>query len=231
MKTFSAAAVAIVLAMTVVSGQEPALEGLPVSEAQRALESGKYDDALARIAEARERGEAGLVEAFLAGHAQLRRSQNDAAKNDFRALADSDDETWRRVGESSLAQIDGDLDRAQAVATEATAQIDARNAEATSRGEQPPSDPPARWREFAAFYQLGLVNMRREDWAGAAAAFDRAVALNPMFAYAHYYAGLAASRMKRPDQVARHFEVFLKLAPSAPERGAVTSMMRTLRGA
>lgn len=104
-------------------------------------------------------------------------------------------------------------------------------AEPRERGGQPPAEEPgARLRDFAVFYQLGLVEAGREDWAGAAGAFERAVVLNPPFAYAHYYAGLPYSRMRRPDQTAAHFEVFRKIAPSAPERGAVASIMRTVRG-
>lgn len=225
MKMFIAGSIVAVVAMTGVAAE--AQEPLPASAAQRALEAGQYDQAVQQVNEARERGETGLVDAFVAAHANMRRSQNDAAKAEFARLIESEDETWRRVGESSTALVDGDLDHAQAVAEAAVAQINERQAQP----DAPAPDEAGRWRDFAAFYQLGLVKSRREDWAGAADALDRATQLNPSFAYAHYYAGLAASRLKRSDQVAAHFEVFLKLAPTAPERGAVMSIMRTLRGA
>jgi hypothetical protein len=35
---------------------------------------------------------------------------------------------------------------------------------------------------------------------------------------------------KRVDRMATYFENFLKLAPNAPERPAVESIMRTVRG-
>jgi hypothetical protein len=49
-------------------------------------------------------------------------------------------------------------------------------------------------------------------------------------AYAHYYAGMAYNKAKRVDLMATHFERFLKLAPAAPERPVVESVMRTVRG-
>lgn len=44
----------------------------------------------------------------------------------------------------------------------------------------------------------------------------RATQIDPTFAYAHYYAGLAYSKVRRADRMAAHFEVFLKLVPKAP---------------
>jgi tetratricopeptide (TPR) repeat protein len=81
-----------------------------------------------------------------------------------------------------------------------------------------------------AYYQLGLVQAKREDWRAAADAFDRAAQLNPSVAYAHYYGGLMHYRAGRPDRMAIHFEQFLKLAPEAPERPEVLQIMRTVRG-
>ena len=52
--------------------------------------------------------------------------------------------------------------------------------------------------------------------------------LDPTWAYAHYYAGLAYSKVKRVDLTERHFQAFLRLAPQAPERPGVQSILRTL---
>jgi tetratricopeptide (TPR) repeat protein len=81
-----------------------------------------------------------------------------------------------------------------------------------------------------AHYQLGLVHFWRSEWAPAAQAFARASALNPRFAYAHYYGGLAQSKAGRPDLMATEFEAFLRTAPEAPERAEVTQVMRSIRG-
>jgi tetratricopeptide (TPR) repeat protein len=63
---------------------------------------------------------------------------------------------------------------------------------------------------------------------GASAAFEKAAQLDPSWADAHYYAGLAYSKIKRIDLMAAHFDTFLKLAPQSPQRPAVQSIMRTL---
>jgi Tfp pilus assembly protein PilF len=60
--------------------------------------------------------------------------------------------------------------------------------------------------------------------------FERATQLDPMFAYAHYYAAISYSRIKQADRTASHFQTFLQLAPNAPERAAVESIMRALQG-
>jgi tetratricopeptide (TPR) repeat protein len=118
-------------------------------------------------------------------------------------------DAWSLVSRSAIALIDGDLDQSLQAADQAVA-----------------AAPDA----FFPRYQRGLVAAERQDWPGAADAFERASEIDPVFAYAHYYAGLAYSRINRIDRTATHFEAFLKLAPMAPERPAVESIMRTLRG-
>ena len=211
----------VVLTVARVVGQEP-------QSAQQLFEAGQYDQAIQAINNMRAQGGGGLAEAFLAGHVFIRQNANDRAKEEFSKLVASEDQIWRQVGESSIAAVDGDLDRAIGVATEAVNAANDRAAQAAAAGVPP--DPAAQLRDFHAFYQAGLAKTRRDDWQGAFDAFERAVTLNQGFAYASYYAGLAASRIQRLDRVAVHLEQFLRLAPKAPEGPAVMSIMRTLRG-
>ena len=81
-----------------------------------------------------------------------------------------------------------------------------------------------------AHFQLGLARAERRDYVRAAPAFEAAIAIDPMPAYPHYYAGLSYYQAKRIDLMAEFFESFLKLAPNAPERPQVESIMRTVRG-
>jgi tetratricopeptide (TPR) repeat protein len=192
---------------------------------QQLFEAGQYDQAIAGIGALRAQGGAALPEAFLAAQIYLRQNLNDRAKEEFGRLAASEDLIWRQVGESSSAAVDGDLDRAIDLATQAVNGVNAQTAPAAA---EPAAPAPAR--DFHAFYQLGLAKTRRDDWQGAFEAFERAATLNPGFAYAHYYAGLAASRIQRLDRVAVHLGQFLQIAPNAPERPAVESILRTLRG-
>jgi tetratricopeptide (TPR) repeat protein len=146
---------------------------------------------------------------YLAGQILLKERKNEEARREFESLAQSPDGNWRLIGDSALAALDDDNPRALQAATKAA--------------EASPD-------QFEAQYQLGLVKARLGDWAGSAEALDRAIQINPTFAYAHYNAGQAYSRIKRVDLTAERFERFLRLAPGAPERAAVESLMRTLRG-
>ena len=180
-----------------------------VRPVQQLFEAGQDAEALEVVAAGRAEGSAQLENDFLAGQIRMRMNQPDAAGAEFERLSAAVEPVWRLVGESAAALVGADLARA----------LDAAN-RATGVGPD----------HFYAQYQLGLVSAKMENWAAAAAAFDRAAELDPTFAYAHYYAGLANSRIKRADRTAEHLERFLKLAPMAPERPAMESLMRTLRG-
>ena len=123
------------------------------------------------------------------------------------ALGEGD--PWHFIGMSGQQLLDENADGALASANQAVAMA----------GSLP-----------EAHYQLGLVLAKREDWRGAAEAFDRAASLNSGLAYAHYYGGLMHYRSGRPDRMAIEFETFLKLAPEAPERPEVMQIMKTVRG-
>lgn len=221
MKRLALNVVALATAIIVAEGMIAA-QVAPLT-AQQAFEAGQHAQALQLIAEARARGESGLQDTFLAAQIHLRASQNELAKAELAQLAASGDATWRLVAESATALVDANPDHALALATQAVGGIDARIA------ALPPGTPP-QLNDFPAFYQLGLVQARREEWAAAAASFERAALANPSFAYAYYYAGLAWSRVKQTDRVAANFERFLALAPKAPEQAAVMGIMRTIRG-
>ena len=147
---------------------------------------------------------------YLSALAYRKLNQNDEAKEVLGSLAaDQPDSAWHEVGQSGVALIEGNLPVAQAAATKAV-ELDGDLAEAR--------------------YQLGLVAQARNTQPQAAEAFAKAAELNPQMAYAHYEAGMAFYKIKRVDRMAVYFENFLKLAPSAPERPAVLSIMRTVRG-
>jgi len=145
---------------------------------------------------------------YVKGLAHLKLNQTDQAKAAFRGLEGAGD-AWRSVGQSAVALIDGNRDAALEAA---------RAAAARDAGLAP------------AHYQLGLVLDARGENPAAADAFARAAAANPQMAYAHYNAGMSFYKAKRVDRMAVYFENFLKIAPNAPERPAVESIMRTLRG-
>ena len=148
---------------------------------------------------------------YIRAQSFIRLNRLDEARAEFGKLASTgpDPTPWSLVGES------------------ASAVLDANHALAVDKANQALALAPD---AFHPHYQAGLAYSAGDQWAQASAAFARATELNPTFAYAHYHAGLAFSRIRQLDKVAHHLDYFLKLAPNAPERPAVMSMMRTLRG-
>lgn len=188
---------------------------------QQLFEAGQNEQALQRLAEARAQGTLPPADAYLAGQVLIKLHRDEEARHEFDRLAASGDPVLALVGQSANALLNNENERAVELANEAVAH------QAATLAAQGMVEGP---QHFYAYYQLGNAKARFEDWAACAEAFHRAATLNPTFAYAHYYAGLSYSRIKRADRTSEHLERFLKLAPNAPERAAVESLMRTLRG-
>ena len=172
---------------------------------QKLFESGKYQEAVDKV---KSQSDAPQDQVYLRALAHRKLNQNDDAKEAFGALARRDG-AWKEIGNSGTALIDGNLDDAAEAARKA---VDADGNSAQ------------------AHYQLGLVESARNNQPQAADAFAKAAELDPQMAYAHYEAGMAFYKSKRVDRMAVYFENFLKLAPNSPERPAVQSIMRTVRG-
>jgi tetratricopeptide (TPR) repeat protein len=172
---------------------------------QKLFESGKYQEAIDNV---KGRSDASREDVFLRALAHRKLNQNDDAKEAYRAL-ERGDGAWKEIGRSGVALIDGNQDEAAEAARKA---VDADGDNAQAR------------------YQLGLVESARNNQQEAADAFAKAAELNPQMAYAHYEAGMAFYKAKKVDRMAVYFENFLRIAPNAPERPAVQSIMRTVRG-
>jgi tetratricopeptide (TPR) repeat protein len=171
------------------------------SKVQRLLQSGAYEEAV----EAAQDGDPAST--YLAAQALMRMEQADRANAEFGKLAGSGG-AWKAIAESGQALLGNDAGRAVEAARQAVA----------ADGENP-----------FAHYQLGLAASKAADYATGAAEMSRAAQLKPDFAYAHYYAGLASQRRRQLQQAAQHFEAFVRLAPDAPERQAVSQILRTLK--
>mgnify|MGYP002632135591 CR=1 FL=1 len=158
---------------------------------------------------------------YLVAQSHDRLKQEPAARAAYAQLAARPEtDPWHHVGQSALLMLDA---RPGPAGTPPAATV-ARAVEAAERATiLPPSVAEAQ-------FQLGLALAERRDYATAAPAFEAAIALDPQPAYAHYYAGLSYYQEKRIDLMAKYFESFLKLAPNAPERAGVESIMRTVRG-
>ena len=175
------------------------------ASAQKLFESGKYQEAIDKI---KSRPDAPREEVYLRALAHRKLGQNDDARQAFESLAGAEG-AWGEVGRSGAAFIEGNQTAAHEAARKAV-EMDGNLAQAR--------------------YQAGLIESARNNHPQAAEAFAKAAELDPQMAYAHYEAGMAYYKAKRVDRMAVYFENFLKLAPNAPEKPAVQSIMRTVRG-
>jgi len=145
---------------------------------------------------------------YLAAQALVKMDNADRARGEFARLREGGGDDWKAIGESGDAMTAGDLDAARAAADRAVA----------ANGDNP-----------YAHYQKGIIATRQSRFRDAADAFGRSTEIKPDLAYAHYYAGIAHQRLKDLPKMAEHLEYFIKLAPEAPERATVTSILRTVR--
>ena len=192
------------LTLMLLAGPAVASAQSPAEDAQRQFESGQYPQVAALAGP-----DATPVVVYLAAQSEQRlgAAPQAAALYDRLAALDAGD-PWQAIGLAARQLLDNQLDPALASAREAV-----------MRNEM----------LAETHYQLGLVLARRQEWAAAAAAFDRAAERQPRLAYAYYYGGLMYSRVQQTAQMAVRFEQFLRLAPEAPERPEVVSIIRTLR--
>ncbi|HYX82336.1 MAG TPA: tetratricopeptide repeat protein [Gemmatimonadales bacterium] len=178
--------------------------GQSFDELRKMYDAGKYQQVIAAAASDDENPRATYLAAL--SHQKLRHA--DEARRAYAQLAGRpESDPWRDIGRSAVALLSSDPAGA----------VDAANQAVASDDSLP-----------EAHYQRGLALSARQDMAGAAAAFQKASDLDPGWAHAHYYAGIAYSKVKRADLTASHFQTFLKLAPDAPERPEVESILRTL---
>ena len=206
------------LLVLALAGQPPAPPS--TQQIQEWFEAGQYDQV---ITNAQNRTEPRIV--YLAGFAHLRLSQLDLARQRFESLAARDvADVWAHVGRSAVLLNAPATNELGVVTPEAeAAAVDQAIASARQAVETNPG-------LAIAHYQLGLAHSRKSEHAAAAAAFDQAVAIDPRLAYAYYYGALSHYEIQQTTQMANGFEYFVRVAPNAPERGQVESIMRTLRG-
>ena len=175
----------------------------PSASVQDLFEAGRYAEVLSVSAGTNE-----PAALWFAAHSSLRLGQRDQAAQQFARLRDAGGSpSWQAAADLALALLEDDpgaIDRARGAAAAFA------------------SDP------FVQF-QLGLAHARRGDLSAAAQAFDRCIEVDPRFAYAYYHAGLAYDRLNRTDLAITRFEMFQRLAPNAPERPEVASILQTVR--
>ena len=191
----------IALALALAAGQN-------VADVRQLFDAGRYQEVV-RASETPAAADAAARLQYLAAQSYSKLSDADGARRTYQRLADGGANPWASIGRAALQLMDKQFDPAMASADQAVAAM--------------PSLPEAH-------YQRGLVLMARNDYGNAVDAFTKATTLDPNFAAAYYYAGLANYRVKRIVLMTSNFSTFVKLAPNAPERPEVESILRTVRG-
>jgi tetratricopeptide (TPR) repeat protein len=189
------------LALACAAGQAVSVHAQSVNDVRRLFDSGQYQQVIAAAAE-------DPRVTFLRAQSYEKLQQSNEARQVYAQLAARpESDAWQGVGRSALALT----------ASDAAGALEASNQAVARDGALP-----------EAYYQQGMALAANQDFGAAAVAFQKAADLDPNWAYAHYNAGLAYSKVKRIDLTAQHFQTFLKLAPQAPERAQVQSILRTL---
>jgi tetratricopeptide (TPR) repeat protein len=185
------------------------LAGQSAADVRQLFNAGRYQDAAKAGDQAAGDSDQALRAHFLAAQSYTKLNDSAGARRAYQQVAERAGSPWSAIGRSGLQMLDNQLDPS----------LDSAN-QAVQGADSLPE----------AHYQRGLVLMARRDYSEAAAAFGRVTQLDANFASAYYYAGLANYRAKRIDLMTKNFEAFVKLAPNAPERPEVDSILKTVRG-
>jgi len=195
----------VATALGVISTATAVVIAQSVGDLRKSFDAGQYQQAISAAG-----GSKDPRVVYLVGMSHQKLRHTDEARQTYEQLASlPDSDAWHHVGQAAAAMLSGNNGAAVAAADQAVAKGD-------SLAE--------------AHYQRGLALSAQQDMGGAAAEFQKASDIDPNWAYAHYYAGIAYSKIKRADLTASHFQAFLRIAPQAPERGEVQSILRTLGG-
>jgi tetratricopeptide (TPR) repeat protein len=182
----------------------PAAAPVSSNSVQGLYEAGRYQDVVNSV----NAGDRSAEALWFAAQSSLRLGQRAEAASHFAQLP--------QAGSSPAWRVVSDL--AQALLRDDAGEIDRARQEAAAF----PGDPFVQ-------YELGLAHARRGDMAAAADAFDRVTQAAPRFAYGYYNGGIAYDRLNRADLAIVRLEMFVRLAPDAPERPEVTSILQTVR--
>ena len=200
----------IALAVALTAGQNvPDVRQLNVADVRQLYDAGRYQEVVRATDLTTAEADNTARLRYLAAQSYGKLNDDDGARRTYQRLADSGANPWSPIGRSAVQLMDKQLDEALASADQAV-----------RMGATLPE----------AHYQRGIVLMARQEYGDAVNAFTRATELDPKFAAAYYYAGLANYRVKRIDLMTNNFGMFIKLAPNAPERPGVESILRTVRG-
>lgn len=178
----------------------------PAASFQTLYESGEDREIVDRMA-ARVPEAGPAADRWFAAQSKLRLGLHDDAVSDLTALTQrSDDPAMQVAAQLALGRL-------------------TNNETALREARAKAADYPA---NVFVQYELGVSYAMANDFVSAARAFDLCIDAAPMFAYGYYQSALTYQHLNRPDVMANRLDRFARLAPNAPERPQVDSILRTL---
>jgi tetratricopeptide (TPR) repeat protein len=189
-----------------VAGQADSNSAVAVAMGRVLEQERKYGEAEARLRKATELAPSDPAAWVYLGEIYLRQQNAGAADGAFRKAAEvaSGNDYYLGVARQRLRQFD-----------EAVAALE------RARGADPGN--------ALIPYQIGVTRLFQEQWQPALDQFTQAVNKDAGLAYAYYYRGLAADKLKRTDVLINDMEQFLKLAPNAPEAAVAKAVLRAVK--
>ncbi|MCP4657437.1 MAG: tetratricopeptide repeat protein [bacterium] len=177
----------------------------------------KLDEAAAKFREAAKTAPGDPAPWVYLGEAYRRQKREGDAKSAFK-------EAEKRAG----AEVGGDAKNAMAhyyrgVAQQGLGQYGAAMASLGKARQLDPNNP-------LPVYQLGVTRaLEQKNWQEAVDLLTEAIEMNPSIAYAYFYRGQAASKIKRNDLLIADLGRFIKLAPEAPEAAIAARIVASVR--
>lgn len=151
-------------------------------------------------------------------------------------LAPSDPAAWVWLGETYLRQrnngaADGAFRKAAEVAGGNDYYLGVARQRLRQYDQAIAALEGARGSAFGALvpYQIGVTRLFQEQWQPAMEQLTQAIDSDSGLAYAYYYRGLAAEKLKRNDLLVNDMERFLKLAPDSPEAERARMILRAVK--
>ncbi|HWM91308.1 MAG TPA: tetratricopeptide repeat protein [Thermoanaerobaculia bacterium] len=151
-------------------------------------------------------------------------------------LAPSDPAAWVWLGETYLRQrnsgaADGAFRKAAEVAGGNDYYLGVARLRLRQYDEAVAALERARGSSFGALvpYQIGVARFSQQQWQPAMDQLNQAIQMDSNLAFAYFYRGLTADKMKRTDILVNDMEQFLKLAPNAPEAEAAKAVLRAVK--
>jgi tetratricopeptide (TPR) repeat protein len=151
-------------------------------------------------------------------------------------LAPSDPAAWVWLGETYLRQrnsgaADGAFRKAAEVAGGNDYYLGVARLRLRQYDEAVSALERARGSSFGALvpYQIGVARFSQEQWQPAMDQLNQAIQMDSNLAFAYFYRGLTADKMKRTDILVNDMEQFLKLAPNAPEAEVAKAVLRAVK--